>query len=74
MNGERPRERVPVVTMVVVSLQKNITHITYALSLESDPQVIGNIIRNPVVRLDYRCVFPYVRKVSLPFHIIPYST
>lgn len=54
--------------------QKNITHITYSLSLESNPQVHGNIIRNPVIRLDYKCVFPYVRRVSLPFPVIPYST
>ncbi|CAF91518.1 unnamed protein product [Tetraodon nigroviridis] len=54
-------------------LEKNITHITYSLSLVSQPQVYRNIIRNPVIRLEYKCVFPYVRKVSLPFPIIPYS-
>ncbi|XP_030281476.1 zona pellucida glycoprotein d [Sparus aurata] len=55
-------------------LEKNFTHIRYSLSLLSDPQVTGNIIRNPVIRLDYTCVFPYIRRVSLPFPIIPFST
>lgn len=56
------------------STQKNFTHITYSLSLLSEPQIIGNIIRNPVIKLNYKCVSPYIRRVSLPFPVIPYST
>ncbi|XP_070687464.1 zona pellucida glycoprotein d [Pempheris klunzingeri] len=55
-------------------LEKNFTHISYSLSLRSDPQVIGNIIRDPVIKIDYTCVYPYIRRVSLPFPVIPFST
>lgn len=54
-------------------LQKNNTHVSYSLSLRSDPQVVGNIIRNPVIKMDYTCVYPYIRRVSLPFPVVPYS-
>lgn len=57
-----------------ISHQKNFTHVTYSLSLQSDPQVLGNIIRDPVIKLDYKCISPYIRRVSLPFPIVPYST
>uniref|UniRef100_A0A665TC17 Uromodulin-like n=1 Tax=Echeneis naucrates TaxID=173247 RepID=A0A665TC17_ECHNA len=55
-------------------LEKNLTHISYTLSLLSDPQVIGNIIRNPVIKMDYTCIYPYIRRVSLPFPIVPFSS
>ncbi|XP_074521179.1 uromodulin-like isoform X1 [Halichoeres trimaculatus] len=55
-------------------LEKNFTHISYTLSLLSEPQVTGNIIRDPVIKMDYTCVYPYTRTVSLPFQIIPFST
>ncbi|TNN00956.1 hypothetical protein fugu_012202 [Takifugu bimaculatus] len=54
-------------------LEKNLTHITYSLSLVTNPEAEGNIIRNPVIRLDYKCIFPYVRRASLPFSIIPFT-
>ncbi|XP_035521220.1 zona pellucida glycoprotein d [Morone saxatilis] len=54
-------------------LEKNFTHISYSLSLLSDPQVIGNIIRNPLIRMDYRCVYPYIRRISLPFPVVPFT-
>ncbi|KAM9351944.1 zona pellucida glycoprotein d [Symphorus nematophorus] len=54
--------------------EKDFTHITYSLSLLSDPQVTGNIIRNPVIKLDYKCVYPYIRRISLPFPIVPFSS
>lgn len=54
-------------------LQKNYTHISYTLSLLSDPQLIGNIIRDPVIKIDYTCDYPHIRRVSLPFAIIPFS-
>lgn len=54
-------------------LQTNFTHISYSLSLLTDPRVIGNIIRDPVIKIDYTCVFPYVRSVSLPFPVVPFS-
>lgn len=68
-----PFAKVPYIQRLSSPLQKNFTHITYSLSLTSNPHVHGNIIRNPVIRLDFKCVFPYVRRVSLPFPIIPYS-
>ncbi|KAM9854307.1 zona pellucida glycoprotein d [Aulostomus maculatus] len=55
-------------------LQKNYTHMSYSLSLLSDPQVMGNIIRDPVIKIDYTCVYPYIKRVSLPFPVIPYSS
>ncbi|XP_067359025.1 zona pellucida glycoprotein d isoform X2 [Channa argus] len=53
-------------------LVKNYTHISYSLSLISDPQVIGNIIRDPVIKMNYTCDYPYIRRVSLPFPLIPF--
>ncbi|XP_071771042.2 zona pellucida glycoprotein d [Centroberyx gerrardi] len=55
-------------------LEKNITHISYSLSLLSAPQVTGNIIRDPVIKIDYTCVYPYIRTVGLSFPVIPFSS
>uniref|UniRef100_A0A3P8TY13 Zona pellucida glycoprotein d n=1 Tax=Amphiprion percula TaxID=161767 RepID=A0A3P8TY13_AMPPE len=55
-------------------LEKNVTHISYSLSLMSDPQVSGNIIRDPVIKMDFTCIYPYVRRVSLSFPVIPFSS
>ncbi|XP_041965829.1 zona pellucida glycoprotein d isoform X1 [Alosa sapidissima] len=55
-------------------LEKNITHIAYSLTLMSDPNVHENIIRDPTVKIDYTCVYPYMRAVSLPFPIHPFSS
>ncbi|XP_049928595.1 zona pellucida glycoprotein d [Epinephelus moara] len=55
-------------------LEKNFTHISYSLSLLSDAHVTGNIIRDPVIKMDFTCFYPYIRRVSLPFPIIPFST
>lgn len=55
-------------------LEKNISHIAYSLSLLSDPRITGNIIREPILKLDYKCVFPYIRKVSLKHPVIPFSS
>lgn len=55
-------------------LEKNFTHISYSLTLMSDPRVTGNIIRDPVIKLDFTCVFQYIRRVSLPFPVIPFSS
>ncbi|KAF3854484.1 hypothetical protein F7725_022539 [Dissostichus mawsoni] len=54
-------------------LEKNFTHISYSLSLLSDPQVTGNIIRNPVIKIEYKCIYPYIRRVSLPFPLMLYT-
>ncbi|XP_054476668.1 zona pellucida glycoprotein d isoform X2 [Anoplopoma fimbria] len=53
-------------------LKKN--RISYSLSLQSDPQVTGNIIRNPVIKLDYTCIYPSVRRISLHFPVIHFSS
>uniref|UniRef100_A0A672I816 Matrix metallopeptidase 15a n=1 Tax=Salarias fasciatus TaxID=181472 RepID=A0A672I816_SALFA len=55
-------------------IQKNLTHISYSLSLLSEPRVSGNIIRDPVIKMDFKCLYPYVRSVSLPFPIAPFSS
>ncbi|XP_028814716.1 zona pellucida glycoprotein d isoform X2 [Denticeps clupeoides] len=55
-------------------LEANITHVSYSLTLMSDPQGYQNIVREPVVKISYSCVYPYVRSVSLPFPIIPASS
>ena len=57
--------------MGLLFFQKNITHIAYSLSLLSAPQVVGNIVRDPVIKIDYTCVYPYTRSVSLAFPVIP---
>ncbi|XP_077425009.1 zona pellucida glycoprotein d isoform X3 [Vanacampus margaritifer] len=56
------------------SLEKNFTHVTYTLSFQSEPQAIGNIIRDPVIKLDFTCIFPFIRTVSLPFPVEPISS
>ncbi|CAL8359047.1 unnamed protein product [Lota lota] len=55
-------------------LEKNITHIAYSLSLLSAAQVVGNIVRDPVIKIEYTCVYPYTRSVSLSFPVIPLSS
>ncbi|XP_041650650.1 zona pellucida glycoprotein d [Cheilinus undulatus] len=55
-------------------LEKNFTHILYSLSLWSVPQTIGNIIRDPIIKMDYTCIYPYTRTVSLPFPVVPFSS
>ncbi|XP_059191510.1 zona pellucida glycoprotein d [Centropristis striata] len=55
-------------------LEQNFTHMFYSLSLLSEPQVNGNIIREPVIRMEYKCVYPYIRRVSLPFPVVPLSS
>ncbi|XP_036400086.1 zona pellucida glycoprotein d [Megalops cyprinoides] len=55
-------------------LQNNITHVEYALTLVSSPEVEGYILRDPTIRIEYKCVYPYIRHISLPFPIIPLSS
>uniref|UniRef100_A0A3B3WZH5 ZP domain-containing protein n=1 Tax=Poecilia mexicana TaxID=48701 RepID=A0A3B3WZH5_9TELE len=38
------------------------------------PQVSGNIIRDPAIKLDFTCVYPNLRRVSLPFPVRPISS
>ncbi|XP_069018497.1 zona pellucida glycoprotein d [Embiotoca jacksoni] len=56
------------------ALEKNLTHISYSLSLLSDPQVTGNIIRDPVIKMNFTCSYPYIRRVSLSFPVLPFSS
>ncbi|XP_056272253.1 zona pellucida glycoprotein d [Pseudoliparis swirei] len=53
-------------------MKKN--RISYSLSMQSDPQVRGNIIRNPVIKMDFTCVYPSIRTVSLPFPVLYFSS
>ncbi|KAG9352528.1 hypothetical protein JZ751_020942 [Albula glossodonta] len=55
-------------------LQKNITHVEYALTLVSAPEGQGYILRDPTIRIEYKCVYPYFRRISLPFPIVPASS
>ncbi|XP_072241218.1 zona pellucida glycoprotein d [Leuresthes tenuis] len=55
-------------------LKKNSTHFAYSLSVKSDPQGTGNIIRNSAIKMDFTCIYPYVRTVSLPFPVLPISS
>ncbi|XP_030645011.1 zona pellucida glycoprotein d [Chanos chanos] len=55
-------------------LENNMTHLSYSLTLMSDPQVHENIVREPVIKIEYKCVYPYIRRISLPFPIIPFSS
>ncbi|XP_061773033.1 zona pellucida glycoprotein d [Nerophis ophidion] len=52
-------------------LEKNFTHVIYTLSLQTEPRAAGNIIRDPVIKLEFICIFPLVRTVSLPFPVNP---
>nr|XP_057944144.1 zona pellucida glycoprotein d [Doryrhamphus excisus] len=52
-------------------LEKNFTHAIYTMSLQTEPRSTGNIIRNPVIKLDFTCIFPVVTSISLPFEVIP---
>ncbi|XP_032402357.1 zona pellucida glycoprotein d isoform X1 [Xiphophorus hellerii] len=55
-------------------LQKNSTHLLYSLTVQSEPQVSGNIIRDPAIKMDFTCVYPNLRRVSLPFPVRPISS
>ncbi|KAI5105524.1 hypothetical protein C0J45_5196 [Silurus meridionalis] len=55
-------------------VEKNITHVTYSLTLMSDLQVYGNIVRDPAIKIDYKCVYPFIRTVSLPFPVLPVTS
>ncbi|XP_047240661.1 zona pellucida glycoprotein d [Girardinichthys multiradiatus] len=55
-------------------LRKNTTHLLYSLTVQSAPQVIGNIIRDPVIKMEFTCIYPYIRRVSLPFPVLPLSS
>uniref|UniRef100_A0A672SKX2 Matrix metallopeptidase 15a n=1 Tax=Sinocyclocheilus grahami TaxID=75366 RepID=A0A672SKX2_SINGR len=47
-------------------LEKNIMHIAYSLMLMSDPPVYGNIVRDPVVQTEYKCIYTYIPFTSTP--------
>ncbi|KAI7812050.1 zona pellucida glycoprotein d [Triplophysa rosa] len=55
-------------------VEKNITHIVYTLTLMSDPPTYGNIVRHPVVHIEYKCVYPFIRRLSLAFPILSFSS
>ncbi|XP_010881759.1 zona pellucida glycoprotein d [Esox lucius] len=55
-------------------LEKNATDIAYTLTLQSDPQIIGNISRNPRIHIEYTCIYPYKRIVSLQHPVNPFSS
>uniref|UniRef100_A0A1A8I9H4 ZP domain-containing protein n=1 Tax=Nothobranchius kuhntae TaxID=321403 RepID=A0A1A8I9H4_NOTKU len=55
-------------------LKKNATHFLYSVSVQSDRQVTGNIIRDPVIKMSFTCIYPYVRRVGLPFPVFPVSS
>ncbi|XP_041853227.1 zona pellucida glycoprotein d isoform X2 [Melanotaenia boesemani] len=56
------------------SLKKNSTHFLYSLSVTSETEVTGNIIRDSFIKMDFTCIYPYVRTVSLAFPVFPVSS
>ncbi|KAM3870090.1 zona pellucida glycoprotein d [Diretmus argenteus] len=61
------------VTCAARKVETNITHIFFALTL-SATRVFGNIRRDPDVKIDYTCIYPYIRTVSLQFPVKPFSS
>uniref|UniRef100_A0A8C8DNC0 Zona pellucida glycoprotein d n=1 Tax=Oryzias sinensis TaxID=183150 RepID=A0A8C8DNC0_9TELE len=55
-------------------LQKNSTHFLYSLSVQSELPASGKIIRDPILKMDFTCIYPYVRRVTLPFPVFPISS
>ncbi|XP_026990729.1 zona pellucida glycoprotein d [Tachysurus fulvidraco] len=55
-------------------IEKNITHVIYSLTLMSDQQVYVNIVRDPAIQIDYKCVYPFIRTVSMPVPILPITS
>ncbi|XP_015229576.1 PREDICTED: uromodulin-like [Cyprinodon variegatus] len=55
-------------------LTKNSTHLLYSLTVQSEPQIKGNIIRDPNFKMDFTCIYPHIRTVSLPFPVSPISS
>lgn len=55
-------------------LEKNITHVAYSLTLMSEPPTYGKIVRDPVVKIEYKCVYPYIRRLSLAFPVFYFSS
>ncbi|XP_060782742.1 zona pellucida glycoprotein d [Neoarius graeffei] len=53
---------------------KNLTHVTYSLTMMSDQQVYANIVRDPAIKIEYKCVYPFIRTVSLPFPVLPMTS
>ncbi|XP_066569746.1 zona pellucida glycoprotein d isoform X2 [Amia ocellicauda] len=54
--------------------EKNITHITFSNALISGKKAQGLIARDPKVEITFKCVYPYIRRVSLPFPVSPFSS
>ncbi|KAB5571616.1 hypothetical protein PHYPO_G00227080 [Pangasianodon hypophthalmus] len=55
-------------------VEKNVSHVTYSLTMTSDLQVYANIVRDPAVKIEYKCVYPFIRTVSLPFPVLPVTS
>ena len=51
--------------IVFPPLQKNSSHVWYSMSLVSEPKATGDIIRDPVIKMDFKCFYPHIRNVSL---------
>ncbi|CAG5958397.1 unnamed protein product [Menidia menidia] len=56
------------------ALAKNSTHLSYSLTVQSEALGTGNIIRHSAIKMDFTCVYPYRRTVSLPFPVFPVSS
>lgn len=49
--------------------QKNLTHVVYSLTMMSAQEVYANIVRDSAIRIEYGCVYPFIRTLSLGFPV-----
>lgn len=55
--------------MFVFCEQKNLTHVVYSLTMMSEQQVYANIVREPAIKIEYMCVYPFILTLSLGFPV-----
>ncbi|XP_017328972.1 zona pellucida glycoprotein d [Ictalurus punctatus] len=55
-------------------VEKNITHVIYSLTLMSELQVYRNIVRDSAIKIEYKCVYPFIRTVSLAYPVLPVTS
>ncbi|KAF5897968.1 pancreatic secretory granule membrane major glycoprotein GP2-like [Clarias magur] len=55
-------------------VERNLTHVTYSLRMMSDQQVYANIVRDPVITIDYKCIYPFIHMVSVSSPVLPVAS
>lgn len=56
---------------ILYSEQKNMTHVVYSMTMMSELQVYANIVRDPAIKIEYTCIYPFIRTLSLDFPVLP---